>query len=64
MAVREGRFRPRYKEEIFYHEGGETLEQVARRGSGGPIPGHIQGQVGWGSEQELKMSLLTAGGSG
>ena len=40
-----------YKEEIFYHEGGETLEQVAQRGSGGPVSGNIQGQVGWGSEQ-------------
>jgi len=30
---------------------GETLEQVAQRGSGGPIPGNIQGQVGQASEQ-------------
>jgi len=41
----------RYKEDIFYHKGGEILEKVAQRGSGGPIPGNIQGQVGWGSEQ-------------
>jgi len=41
----------RYKEEFFYHEGGETLEWVALRGSGGPVPGNIQGHVGWGSEQ-------------
>ena len=39
-----------YKEEIFYSEGGETLAQVAQRGSD-PIPGNIQGQVGQGSEQ-------------
>jgi len=26
-------------------------EQIAQRGSGGPIPGNIQGQVGQGSEQ-------------
>ena len=32
-------------------EGGETLEQVAQRGSRCPIPGNIQGQVGQGSEQ-------------
>jgi len=31
--------------------GGETLEQIAQRGSGGPVPGNILGQVGWGSEQ-------------
>jgi len=34
-----------------YHRAGEALAQVAQRGSGGPIPGNIQGQVGWGSEQ-------------
>ena len=34
-----------------YGEGGETLEQVAQRGGRCPIPGKIQGQVGWGSEQ-------------
>jgi len=36
---------------MFYHEGGETLAQVAQRGSGGPIPGSVQGQAGWGFEQ-------------
>ena len=39
----------RYKEEIFYHEGDETLEQVAQRQSGSAISGNIQGQVGRGS---------------
>jgi len=38
-------------EEIFYHEGGETLAQVAQRGGGGPIPGSIPGQLGRGVEQ-------------
>jgi len=47
FKLREGR----YKEDIFYHKGGETVEQVAQRGSGGPISGNIQGQVGWGSDQ-------------
>ena len=32
-------------------EGGETLAQVAQKGGRCPIPGNIQGQVGWGSEQ-------------
>ena len=36
---------------MFYAEGGETLAQVAQRGGQCPIPGHIQGQVGRGSEQ-------------
>ena len=29
--------------DFFYHEGGETLAQVAQRGSRGPIPGKNQG---------------------
>ena len=41
----------RYKEQILYCEGGETLEQVAQRGCGCPLPGSIQGQAGWGFEQ-------------
>ena len=49
--MKRGQIQARYKEEIFYNEGGETLEQVAQRGGRGPIPGNIQGQVGWGSEQ-------------
>jgi len=36
---------------MFYTEGGEALVQVAQRGSAGPIPGNIPGQVGRGSEQ-------------
>jgi len=31
--------------------GGDTLEQVAQRGFGCPIPGGIQGQAGCGSGQ-------------
>jgi len=50
FKLKEGRFR-QYMEEVFYNEGGETLSQVAQRGGRCPIPGNIQGQVGWGSEQ-------------
>jgi len=32
-----------YKEEIFYHESGETLEQVSLRGNGGPISKNTEG---------------------
>jgi len=35
---------------MILNEGGETLERVAWRGSGGPIPGNIQDQVGQGSD--------------
>ena len=38
-------------EEVFYNRDGEALDQIAQRDSGSPIPGDIQGQVGWGSEQ-------------
>lgn len=37
-------------EEDFYSEGRKTLEPVAQRGGGYPIPGNIQGQVAWGFE--------------
>ena len=42
------------------------LERVAQRGSGGPIPGNIQGQVGQGSEQPDVVSGVPArcGGAG
>jgi len=50
IKVAENKF-PRYKEEIFYSEGGETLEQVAQRSGRCPIPGNIQAQAGRGSEQ-------------
>jgi len=38
---------------LHYHntEGGETLAQVAQRGSGGPIPRNVRGYVGQDSEQ-------------
>ena len=48
------------KEEILYNEGGETQERVAQRGSGGPIPGNIQDQVGQGSEQPDLVSGVPA----
>jgi len=49
---------------MFYNEGGETLAQVAQRSSGGPIPGNIQGQVGWGSEQPGLVEDVPAHGRG
>ena len=51
FKLREGRLRLDLRKKFFYNEGGETLEQVAQLGNGGPVPGNIQGQVGWGSEQ-------------
>jgi len=51
FKLREGRFRQDVRQNFFYNKDGETPEQVAQRGSGGPMPGNIQGQVGRGSEQ-------------
>jgi len=48
------------KEEILYNEGCETLERIAQRGRGGPIPGNIQDQVGQGSEQPDLVSGVPA----
>jgi len=51
FKLREGRFRLDIRRKHFYYKGGETLEQGAQRGSGGPTPGSIQGQAGRSSEQ-------------
>jgi len=51
MSPKRGQIQTRYKEEIFCNEDSETLEQVAQRGGRCPIPGNIQAQAGWGSEQ-------------
>jgi len=39
-----------YKE-AFHNKGSKALAQVTLRGGGWPIPGYIEGQAGWGSEQ-------------
>ena len=51
-------------EEIFYDDDGETLAQVAQRDGGCPVPGNIQGQVGWGSEQSGLVEDVPAHGRG
>ena len=50
--------------QIFYDEGGETLKSVARRDGRCPIPGDIQGQDGWGSEQPNPVEDVPARGRG
>jgi len=60
--LKEGRFR--YWEEILPHEGGETLAQVAQRSCGCPLPGSVQGQVGWSSEQPGLVEDVPAHGRG
>jgi len=51
FKLEEGRFRLDTGMTLFNNEGSETLAQVAQRSCGFPLPGNIQGQVGWGSEQ-------------
>ncbi|KAK4826629.1 hypothetical protein QYF61_010557 [Mycteria americana] len=52
------------RKKCFYAEGGETLAQVAQRGGRCPNPGHIQGQVGRGSEQPDPVEGVPAHGRG
>jgi len=37
--------------EIVDQDSGEVLAQAAQRGCGCPVPGGVQGQVGWGPGQ-------------
>lgn len=36
---------------VFYNKGGETLKKIAQRSYGYPVPGTVQGLVGWGFVQ-------------
>ena len=48
--------------EVLYYEGGELLEQAAQRCCGCPIPGGVQGQVGWGPGQPGLVLNVEVGG--
>jgi len=50
FKLKEGRFRLDVRKQIFT-EGDETVEQVTQRSCGCPLPGSVQGQVGWGFKQ-------------
>lgn len=51
--MKEGRFRLVISKKFFPMRD-EALTQVAQRRSVCPIPGSIQGQVGWGFEQPVQ----------
>lgn len=51
VETKRGHIQVSYKEEIVYHEGGETLEWVSQKGDRCLIPENIQGHVGQGSEK-------------
>ena len=50
--------------EVLYYEyeSGEVLARAAQRGCGCPIPGGVQGQVGWGPGQPGLVPDLEVGG--
>jgi len=50
------------KKEILYYEVGEALAQVALRSCGCPLPGRVQGQAGWSSEQPGVVEGVSAHG--
>ena len=54
----------RSKEEILPCEGDEALAQVAQRSCGCPLPGRVQGQVGWGFGQPGLVEGVPAHGRG
>ena len=64
FKLKEGRFRLDIRKKFFYNESGRTLEQVAQRSCGCPIPGGAQGQVGWGFEQPDLVKDVPAHGRG
>jgi len=59
FKLKQGRFRLDIRKKL-YNEGGGTLERIAQIGSGGPIPGNIQDQIGQGSEQPDLVSGVPA----
>ena len=64
FETQRGEIQTRWREEMFYAEGGEALAQAAQRGARWPIPGNIQGQAGRALSNliQLKVSLPMAGG--
>jgi len=50
FKLKERRFKLDRRRTYFYAKGGKTLAQVAQRHRC-PVPGDLQGQAGWGSEQ-------------
>jgi len=60
--VEEGKIYVGYQEEFLYYESSEVLEQVALRSCGCPVPGGVQGQVGWGPGQPGLVLNVEVGG--
>ena len=63
LPPEEGRFWLDIRKKVFYDEGDEVLEQIARESCDCSIPGSIQGQVRWGPGQTDLLSGNLARGS-
>ena len=61
FKLREGRFRLDIRE-VLSQESSKVLKQAAQRGCGCPIPGGVQGQVGWGPGKPGLVSDTEVGG--
>ena len=47
---------------MVFHKGGEALAQAAQGSYGCPIPGGVQGQLGWGPVQpDVALDMETGG---
>jgi len=49
---------------MFFHNEGEILAQISQRSCGCPLPGGVQGQVGWGFGQPGLVEDVPAHGRG
>ena len=47
VLTKEGKFRSDIRKKFFYTEVGEAVAQAVQRNCECPIPGGVQGQVGW-----------------
>ena len=50
FKIKERKFRSDIRKK-FYNKNVEALEQITQRGGRSPVPGDIQNQAGWDSEQ-------------
>ena len=64
FKLKEGRFRLEVRRKILHSEGGEALAQTVQGSCGCPVPGHVQGQAGWGFGQPGLLGGIPAYGRG
>ena len=62
FQVEGGKIQIGCQRDILYYESDKVLEQAAQTGCGCPIPGGVQGQVGWGPGQPGLVLDMQVGG--